>query len=251
MAAPDISIEPTNVFQLSANFKTSKSTDGLKVNNAQALDEAGNVACQRNTGGQTDLTQEAKYCGSDFVTDLGTILTKFGDVHGAGILTGLTITPALADYVSISLAGHQHAVNPHVAGLTNGYVDVSDFLPHELTEAFKSWDGFGIPDFGIAIGDDAAIASCSIAFSFGAHPDPMDQNGDHLIGKNLTPKCDLNMSFVGIPTSNTRALIEADLAANTNHMFTPLVDSTDASDSNVDYDAFSFVAHANPALATA
>jgi len=71
-----------------------------------------------------------------------------------------------------------------------------------------------------------------------------------LVGKNLTPRAELSMDFVGIPTSNTAALLEADFDGNTNKMLVPLVDSEDSSDSNSDFDTFAFTAHANTDLAT-
>jgi hypothetical protein len=208
------------------------------------------VACQRSVGTQTEYTQTANYCGTDFVSDLGTFLTKFGDVQNSKIVTGLSVTLSAAGYVTVQVTGHNHAENAHAAGLTVGYADVSNFFPHETGEPFKSWDGFGVPTFGVTVGDNASPSGASVTFSMN-HIDTNDQNGDHLVGKNITPKCELKMDFEGIPTSNTAALLEADFGVMTSDMLVPLVDSTDSSDANSKFDTFSFTAHANPLLATA
>jgi len=258
MADATIALEASNLFGLAAAFNTTDSTTSVKRTNVQALDELGNVACQRSVGTQTEYTQTANYCGTDFVTDLGTFLTKFGDVQSSKIVTGLSVTLSAAGYVTVQVTGHNHAENAHEAGLTVGYSDVSDFFPHaaavvsppKAAEPFFAWDGFGVPTFGVTVGDNASPSGASVTFSMN-HIDTNDENGDHLIGKNITPKCELKMDFEGIPTSNTAALIEADFGAMTGDMLVPLVDSTDSSDANSKFDTFSFTAHANPLLATA
>jgi hypothetical protein len=250
MADATIALEASNLFGLAAAFNTTDSTTSVKRTNVQALDELGNVACQRSVGTQTEYTQTANYCGTDFVGDLGTFLTKFGDVQNSKIVTGLSATLSAAGYVTVQVTGHNHAENAHDAGLTVGYADVSNFFPHETGEPFKSWDGFGVPTFGVTVGDNASPSGASVTFSMN-HIDTNDQNGDHLVGKNITPKCELKMDFEGIPTSNTAALLETDFGAMTSDMLVPLVDSTDSSDANSKFDTFSFTAHANPLLATA
>jgi hypothetical protein len=250
MADAAVNLEASNLFGLHANFNTTASTTSVVETNVAVNDEVGNVECQRNIADITNYTQSASYCGSDFVADMGTFLTKFGDLQTIGVVTGLTVNMTASGYVTIDITGHQHATNAHAAGLTLGYADVSDFFPHEVGEAFEAWDGFGVPDFGVTLGADSSFASASVTFSMN-HVDQMDEAGDHLVGKNITPRCELSADFVGVPTSNTAALLEADFDANTNDMLVPLVDSTDTNDSNSDFDTFAFAAHANTDLAIA
>lgn len=258
MAEPVVALEATNLFGLPAGFNTIDSSTSLKKTNVQALDEVGNVACQRSVGEQTEYSQTANYCGTDFVTDLDTFLTKFGDVQNSKVVTGLTISMTAGGYATVQVTGHNHGTHAHAAGLGTGYADVSDFLPHNAAvvspahpaEPFYAWDGFGVPNFGVTTGDDATPASASVTFSM-THVDINDENGDHFSGKNITPKCELKMDFEGIPTSNTATLLETDFGVHIGDMLTPLVDSTDSSDSNSKFDTFSFTAHANPLLATA
>ena len=249
MADATVDLQATNLFGLSANFNTSASTTNVVETNFAVNDEVGNVECQRNIADITNYTQSATYCGSDFVGDLGTFLTKFGDFQTIGVVTGLTINMTASGYVTLDITGHQHAENAHAAGLTLGYADVSDFLPHEVGEAFEAWDGFGVPDFGITVGSNSSPSSATVTFSMN-HVDQIDEDGDHLVGKNITPRCELSMDFIGVPTSNTSALLETDFDGNTNDMLSPLVDSTDTNDSNADFDTFAFTCHANTDLAT-
>jgi hypothetical protein len=258
MADAAIDLVASNLFGMNAAFKSTNSTTSVKTTNVQAMDERGNVACQRNVGEQTDFTQSAVYCGSDFVGDLAAFLTQFGNVQDSKIITGLTINMTAAGYVTVEVTGHNHGENAHAAGLSIGYADVSDFLPHaaavveppKSAEPFYAWNGFGVPDFGITLGSNASPASATVSFTMN-HIDTNDENGDHLVGKNTNPRCELKMDFEGIPTSNTATLIEADFAALAGDMLNALVDNADKSDANSAFDTFSFTAHANPALATA
>lgn len=250
MADAAVVIEASNLFSLAAAFKTQSSGTTEESNGVTVLDEFGNVSCERVITDITTYTQSSQYCGTDFITDLGDFLLKFGDVHGGKCLTGLTVNMTAGEYCSVDMEGHNHTANAHAAGLTLGYADVSDFLPHEITEAFVAWNGFGVPDFGITVGADASPSSATATFSM-THVDQIDEQGAHLVGKNITPRCELTIDFSGIPTSNTFTLLDVDFAANTNNMLGALTDSTDANDANTEFDSFSLTAHAHTDLETA
>ena len=257
MADASIDLQATNLFGLSANFNTQSSTTTVGTQNVATNDESGNVACQQNITEQTDYTQTATYCGTDFITDIGTFLTEFGNVQNSlGVITQLTINMTAGDYATIEITGHNHEINPHVAGLDIGYADVSDFLPHwegvsppTTGESFYQWDGFGVPDFGVDTGANSSPSSATVTFSMN-HVDTEDEGGDHLVGKNITPRCELTLDFEGIPTSNTASEIELDMRGNSEDMLMVYVDSTDTNDSNSEFDTFSCAAHANTDLAT-
>jgi hypothetical protein len=249
MADATIDLEATDLFALHANFKTQSSGESTPSTNVQVLDELGNVSCQKNIIDMTSYNQSAQYCGSDFLADIGAVLTEFGNVSDSKLVTGVTINMSAGEYCTIDIEGHNHSANAHAAGLTVGYADVSDFLPHDVGEAFATWEGHVVPDFGITVGDDARPSSATVTFSM-IHIDVNGESGTHLTGKNITPRCELSMDFEGIPTSSTAAALETDFGGNTNDMLVPLVDSIDKSDSNSAFDTFAFAAHANPALAT-
>lgn len=241
MADAAITLQASNLFSLHANFKTSASGTGDTTTNVLVMDESGNVACEQNIADITNYTQSAGYCGSDFVADFGTFLTTFGEVQNSKAVTGITINMTAGEYCTVDIEGHNHANNAHTS---LSYADVSDFLPHEVAEAFNAWDGFGVPDFGIVVGAAASPISATVTFNMN-HVDQVDESGDHLVGTNITPRCELSMDFSGIPTSQTISALETDMAANTNSMLTPLVDSFDSNDSNSDFDSFAFAAHAH------
>lgn len=250
MADAVIDLQATNLFGLHASFNTQNSSIDQGSENPSTNDESGNVSCQRIIGLINNLSQSATYCGSDFVADFGTFLTQFGNVQNGALVTQITINMTAGDYATVEITGHQHVVNPHVAGLAVGYADVSDFLPHDpVGEAFDGWDGFGVPDFGVTVGADASPSSATVTFTMN-HVDTNDENGDHLVGKNITPRCELSMDFEGTPTSNTSAAIKTDLESNSEGMLLPLVDSVTQSDSNSEFDTFAFTAHANTDLET-
>ena len=221
--------------------------------NVAVNDEVGNVACQRNISDLINHTQNVSYCGEDFVGDIGTFLTEFGNLQTgtvSAVVTGLSISLTAAGKVTVDATGHQHDASPHEAGLPLGYADMSDIFPHEATEAFVAWDGYGVPNFGVTLGADSSPSGASVSLSM-SHIDQMNESGAHLVGKNITPRAEVSMDFVGIPTSNTAALLEADFDGNVNKMLAPLVDSEDANTSNSEFDTFSFTSHANTDLATA
>lgn len=254
MADATIDLQASNLFSLGAEFKTQSSGTNTATTNVLVQDETGNVSCETNIQDIINYSQSAQYCASgtaDFVGDLGTFLTQFGNVQNSKVVTGLTINMTAGEYCSIDIEGHNH-INAHTAGLDLGYADVSDFLPHELTESFYQWDGFGVPDFRIVTtSGGASPVSATVTFAMN-HVDQIDEEGQHLVGKNITPRCELSMEFSGIIDNTDLSgvtSIEGDLRANTNAMLTPYADSKDSNDSNSDFDSFSFTAHAHTTLA--
>ena len=256
MADATIDLQASNLFSLHSNFKTSSSGTSVQSNNVTVMDESGNVSCETNIFDITNYTQSAGYCGTDFLTDLGTFATQFGTVQGSKIVTGVSISMSAGEYCTIDVEGHNHDENAHAAGLSIGYADVSDFLPHEVGEAFAGWNGFGVPDFGITLGDNASPISATVSFAIN-HVDQIDEAGDHLVGKNITPRCELSMDFSGIPTSLSgadsdavKAALLADFQGNTSDMLGAICDTYDKNDGNSEFDSSTFTAHAHASLAT-
>jgi len=251
MADAVVDLQATNIFGLNANFNTSGSTTTPTKTRTEVLDESGNVACARLVGDIEEVTQSGiMYCGTDFVGDLATFLTTFGDVQNDWLVTAINISMTAGAPATMDITGHNHVTNAHVTGVSIGQADVSDFLPHEVTEAFAAWDGNNVPDFGITLGTTATPSSATVGFAMN-HVDTPDTNGDHFVGKNTTPRCTLSMDFSGIPTSSTAAALEVDLKANTNNMLDPLVMPVALSDSNTAHDTSSFTCEANADLITA
>ena len=244
MADPSVVIEADNPFGLSANFKPQSGTLTVTKEEKLAKDEFGNGSCTQTTGDMTEVSQSYKYCGSDFMTDIGTHLTEFGNADGtpAQVITSLAISMTAADYATIDVTGHNHTTNSHVAGLTLGYSDVSGALPDGIGESFEAWNGFGVPDFELTVGADAAPTGATITFTMD-HKDTEDEEGNHFVGKNISPKAELSMDFSGIPTSNTLSAIETDLSAPVDApTWNALTDDTN--NSNEEFDTFALTASA-------
>lgn len=249
MADPSVDILASDLFAMHANFNPQPNTTTVALDEKTTLDAYGNGACSRTTGDITEVTQSFTYCGSDFMTDIGTFLTEFGNVQNSQVITSLAINMTAADYATVDITGHNHTTNAHAAGLAIGHADVSGALPDGVGEAFENWDGFGVPDFEVGVGSNSTPASATITFTMN-HVDEYDEAGDHFVGKNITPRSELTMDFTGIPTSNTPASLEVVLSAPTG---APdwYVTSTDSNESNEEFDTFAFSAYSvDYALAT-
>ena len=274
MSDANIDIQASNLFDVGANFKPQPATSSSTSANVTTMDAYGNIVCERNIYDITSFTQSYQYCGSDFIGDFVDqrtapvpFLENIGCVFGDKLVTSITVNMTAGEKCTVDFEGHNHNQNAHDAGetptgasradaLALGIYDGSDALPHETGESFEAWDGFGINDFGMDMGDTASIASATVTWSI-THEDRQDEFGKHLVGKNITPKIDFTFDFQGIPTSMTSddeevraAAFEAEFVANTNAMYTPLVDSTDKNDSNTEFDSSALIAHAHTSLAT-
>ncbi len=243
MADASIGYEASDLFGL-ASFRFVPQSSGTSTpsSNFQVLGADGDVSCERDIFERTDYTQNYKYCGSEFFGAIQEAIAPFGSVQNSKYVDSVTINMTASDYVSVDISGHNHDTNAHdiMANLYNAV----DFLPYQPGESLNGWDGFGVPDFGITLGDDCSPASATVTIS-GTHTDEIAEDGQHLVGTTTNVQCSLSMEFNGIPTSNTVAAIQADLRANTDGMLDVIVDSIDSQDSNSAHDSFSFEAHAS------
>jgi len=81
----------------------------------------------------------------------------------------------------------------------------------DMSDALAASEGFGVPDWGITLGDNATPISATLSFSFVNHIDENDVDGEHWSGTNTTPKAELSIELLGIPTSVTVAALETDM----------------------------------------
>jgi hypothetical protein len=267
MADAVVDIQATNLHALGANFKTSSSGTTIETTNVTVMDEVGNVVCEENIEDITNYTQDAGYCGVDFMGDFVDtsaapvpFLENIGCTFDSKLVTGITVSMTAGEPCTISISSHNHDNNEHDGGATPtgatradalalGIYDGSDFMPHGAAKAFEDWNGRGVPDFGVVTGTDSSPISATVTFSIN-HVDQVGEAGKHLVGKSITPRCELSMEFSGTPTSNTKTLLNVDWAANTNDMLGCITDTIDENDSNDGFDSFALTAHAHPLLAT-
>ena len=246
MADASINLQASNLFSLNAAFKTQSSGTNEVTTNVTVIDETGNVSCERNLEDITNYSQSAGYCGSDFVGNFGTFLTTFGEIQNSKAVTGITINMTAGEYCTVDIEGHNHGAKEHASVFDNANMSVY-FV---AGAGFTTWDGFGVPDFGVTLGA-ASPSSATVTLSLN-HIDQIDEAGAHLVGTNTTPRFELSMDFSGVPTSNTIALLETDFAAitvGTDDWDDVLVDTIDSGDSNSDFDTFAFTAHGHVDIA--
>jgi hypothetical protein len=229
MPAPVNSMEATNLFGFGGNFNPQSSNSDLRKDQANIMDATGNNECETMVNERTEYTNSLAYCNAtpDIKTDLATLLTKFGDVHDSKKVDSMTINFEKGAYATIDISGHNHTDNAHVAGLGDGYCDASAAIP--------AGSGFGVPDWGITMGDNATPISASVVFS-GNHIDREGTDGNHWEGKTTTYKAELTLTIEGVPTDITATAIEADATGWT-------VDSINATDGNQDFDGYVFALH--------
>ena len=230
-AEPAVGTGGSNLFSLGANFHSQGSSTRTVLDRAMILDAAGNSQCETMINQRDEVTNEFAYCNATpaIGTDLATLLTKFGDVHGGYVVTQLAINFKAGEYATVSVTGHQHAANTHAAGTPVGYADVSAAVPASA--------GFGVPTFaGMTDGTLATGASATLTFSM-QHVDVLSATGGHFVGKNLTPTAELTYQWEGTPTTPQPATGWT-------------TDSYGGDDSNAEFDKYEMTAHRYFDLAT-
>jgi hypothetical protein len=193
------------------------------------MDATGNNQCETMMNERTEYANSFAYCNAtpDIVTDLSTMLSKFGDVHGSKKVDTVTVNFEKGQYATVDVTGHNHTDNAHAAGVSDGYCDASDVIP--------AGAGFGVPEWSIAMGDNASPISATVSLS-GNHIDREGEDANHWQGKTTTYRGELTMTVEGVPTDITAAAIEGGATGWT-------VDSINATDSNQDFDGYAFTMH--------
>jgi hypothetical protein len=236
MADKTVALEASNLVNLGANFHVQDSgTRGMR-DQSRISDAQGNIQCETMINARTEYNNTYDYCNAtpDIKGDFGSLLTEFGNVQNSKVITELVINFNSGQYAGGTVQAHNHTDNAHAAGLSIGYADVSATIPASA--------GFGCPSFGLTLGTDATPVSATLTFRMN-HIDREDADGAHWVGKNIAPEATLQLTTLGIPTSQTASAIETDLSGWT-------VDEFGPTDSNSDFDGYVITAHRTFDLAT-
>lgn len=211
MADVNISSGSIDLFILGSLFNPAQTVSNDVSNVPRAFDETELSVQSNRLSALIQYSQSYGYCGTALDSNLGTIASAFGGVRNATslgygyiVVGSLQIKYSAMGYPAITLQGHNHAANAHTSATPT----------KNITSAIPS-SGFGVPAFGITVGSLASQVSAQLTITKG-HKDVNDADGTHIHGANTgNTKLQLNMEFVGIPTSNTESAIESDLSAIT------------------------------------
>jgi hypothetical protein len=188
-------IGAVNHFGLDAKFgvKASETQEFQSFN--PVFDADGNYLCSAEWDNGDTFSEEADYCGGgapDIVTDLGTLLTAFGDVASAGVVTKLDVTFAAGIQANVKIEGHQHDTNPHIIE-TLRFADCSGIIP--------AASGLGVPEL-IEVAGDVSPVNATVSFEM-EHVDKPGASGVHFAGQNIRCKVSLSVDYEGHPTGVT------------------------------------------------
>jgi len=228
MADKSVALGASNLFSLGANFHAQSSESPHQRDASNMMDADGNNQCETMINNRTDYSNSFSYCNAspNIKTDLGAVLTAWGTILDSKAPDSMTINFALGAYATVDITGHNHDNNEHTStGL--GVSNVSAAVPASA--------GFGVPSFGLTVGANSTPISASITISHN-HIDENDANGEHWVGINTTFRAEMSLELLGLPTSQTVAAIETDLAGWT-------VDTNGPADGNQELDRFVITAH--------
>lgn len=217
-----IDIAPTDIFGLNAsNFHAQSSSTSIKHEFASQKDSNGDVGggCESAATNETTEAQaDYGYCGTDIVTDLGTMLTTFGEVVEGYAVNELTLNFSREKYPEASVSGHNHTQNPHAA-MPNA--DVSDALP-------ASVGGIGCPEiWANSASATSGPIQVSVKFSL-EHIDEQGDDNNHWVGTSQNFRVDVTATYLGAPTLTTTGW---------------KIDSQDSKDGVTEADKWSITAH--------
>jgi len=220
MADKSVDMQATDQFAMSANFEEQSSTNNDLQDYATVQDADGDVAggCEdAGSNKRNEYTSVYGYCGTDIVTDFGTFLTTFGEVQDSKAVTEIQVVFRLDAYPEVTVTGHNHDNNAHTA-LDDA--DLSGVIP-------ASTGGIGCPDIWANADGDSDPTNVTVRFSL-EHVDANDSDNEHWVGANKNFRVDVTAEYIGTPSLTT-----------TNWK----VDSSQATDSNSEFDGTTVAAH--------
>lgn len=217
MSDKNVDLGATDLFSLGGSFHAqSSSTDPFSTEDL-ALASDGDVSCSNVHNSGTDYSASYRYCGTNMVSDLGSVLTEFGGVNNGKLVTAIDFTFSVGAQPEISITGHNHTTNAHSGTNAANVFDVSG--------AF-SGGSLGVVTVGTQTNTNAEATGSSFGFSLN-HID-VESNTGHWVGESITARCDASIDYVGVASVT---------AAGWNQLLTA------SSDGNEEIDTSSVTAH--------
>jgi len=221
MADKLVDMAASDIYALPSNFNAQSSTDSNLADFAVVADANGDVGggCESAAmNNRNEYSNPWGYCGTDIVSDAGTLFTTFGTVVDSKAVEEITVNFRLDAYPEGTISGHQHDDNPHE---TLANADVSSVIP-------ASTGGNGVPAFFTDAGTNSSPISATVRFSL-EHVDRNDADNQHWVGANKNFRADLTIEFIGQPSLTITAGWKTD--------------SVVSSDSNSDMDTTTYTLH--------
>ena len=154
---------------------------------ANVLDGIGNEVASVLHNDRTEVTQDFEPASA---SSPPTIPSEIGVLLDEVVLTSIAISTSATGFITMTLTGHQHAVNAHDNSLKK--------VAHGITLS-KS---FGALDFfGATAGADADVESSSITIAC-QHIDVQNGDGNQLVGENFDARISGSTTWHGVPTTN-------------------------------------------------
>jgi len=228
-----MAIEATDILNLGAEFSSQSSSTIVDQSTRPEVTAAdGDNACVSDPKNIiTRYPYNYQHCGTTngIKTDLGVVLTTFGEVVDSKFIDTLSLAFSNAGYPVLSGSAHNHASNPHTTG---------NLATFNVAPAIPDGQGVGVP-----VTDMAALATYAITFAATSKPssatydiavrnhvDDLGAEGDHFQGQNSG--CRVGVSITGFGVSGDVTFGAA-----------WFVDSNENSDSNTESDQFTVSAY--------
>ena len=197
-----VAMQASKLFGEHANFKAQRSSDSDLSEYAHVQDADGDTAGGCTSDAMDDRNEYSgttQYCGTDIVSDAGTLLTSFGLLAGAKVPTEISFTFSRDNMPEMTIVGHNHDDNAHAASPAMRAADVSSVIP-------GSTGGVGVPAILENSDTDADPVSATVRFSL-EHVDENGATNQHFVGNNKNFRCDITITYLGTPTLTTTGWI--------------------------------------------
>lgn len=192
MSDPAIVFGAASSFGAISGWSEQNSSVAVLKDRASALDNVGTEAISKLINERTEVSTSYKAQVTGSAPDM---VEEIGDLVNSLIVTSISLQTSGSDFATMTLAGHNHAANPHASSpaLRKG--------EHGITLT----DGFGSRDFlGGTVGSVATLASSSCTITCD-HTDELSNSGGHFVGQNSHGMIEAECVYIGVPSVSVGA----------------------------------------------
>jgi hypothetical protein len=207
MADKNVGLTASDLFNLGGNFVAQSSTKGDTAEYASMLAANGDwIKWSELFNNLYAITVTYKW---NAIAGLGAALPNVGSVANSYLITELGIATNYKDWPTITVTGHQHMSNTHVAGLPE-YAVPADIIA-VCTGQFGGYDFLGAIGT-VTTAEDICVTDSTYTLGMN-HIDAECTGGEHWVGTSVQGKESANVNFIGritLPAALTEAWIGND-----------------------------------------